>query len=223
MRHTPARQADKKVYQQHRERQRASILETARELFIQKGIQHTTLGEIAAEVGVTRATIYQYFANQTDIAWAILEASFEEIREDVARELYAGETGYQQIEAFLTYFLQALTSSPVQIRFLAQFDVMYASSQEVERLLSLVKRTLGSAVEPIAEAVQRGMADGSLRSDLDPTLAAAAVVNMAIAMVVRLEAHRKSITIEYGHTPEEIFTQASQLLLRGMSPPGSRS
>jgi AcrR family transcriptional regulator len=216
VRRTPAKQADKKIYQQHRDRQRATILEAARELFIQKGIQGTTLGDIAAEVGVTRATIYQYFANQTDIAWAILEENFKGFQEDLEHDFHADETGYEQIEKYLSYFLAGFTRYPEHFRFLAQFDVMYANSQEVERLLETVKRTLGSAVEPVAEAVRRGMADGSLRPELDPTLAASAIVNMAIAMVVRLEAHRKSVAIEYSHTPEQIFAEACQLLLRGM-------
>jgi AcrR family transcriptional regulator len=215
-RRTQAKQTSKRTYQQHRDRQRATILEAARGLFIQKGIQGTTLGDIAAEIGVSRTTIYQYFSNQTDIAWAILEENFEEFQEDAGNVFQGDKTGYEQIEAYLSTFLTGLTQYPEQFHFLAQFDVMYASSQEVERLLATVKRTMGSAVEPVAEAVRRGIADGSLRSDLDSTLAAAAVVNMAIAMTVRLEAHRQSVTIEYSHTPEQIFTEACQLLLRGM-------
>jgi hypothetical protein len=58
--------------------------------------------------------------------------------------------------------------------------------------------------------------DGSLRPNLNPTLTASAIVNMAIAMAVRLETHRKSVEIEYGYTPEQIFEEASQLLLQGI-------
>lgn len=217
MRHTTEKQAEpKKIYQRHRDRQRMAILDAARELFIQKGIQGTTLGDIATEASVTRATVYQYFANQTDVAWAILEEGFENIKEDLWNALSHDGTGYEQIAASLSDFLVSLTQRPEHFRFLAQFDYMYASSQEVDRLLTAIKRTLGGTLEPIADAVRRGIMDGSLRPNLNPTLTASAMVNMAIAMAVRLEIHRKSVEIEYGYTPEQIFEEASQLLLQGI-------
>jgi AcrR family transcriptional regulator len=187
-------------------------------LFIERGIQETTLADIAREMGVARSTIYQYFANQADIAWAILEDFFQAFQQEITdgQHFRADQTGYEQIEDFLGFLLQALSRQPEAFRFLAQFDVMYAGTQESERLLATARRTLGSAVEPLVEAVRKGKGDGSLHADLDPQLTASAVVNMALAMCVRLEAHRPSITIEYRQTPEQIFTEACRLLLRGM-------
>ena len=216
-RETTAKQAEsQKVYQQHRDRQRAAILDAARGLFIQKGIHETTLGEIATEAGVTRATIYQYFSNQADVAWAVLEEGFESIREGLWNTLHQGGTGYERIAAFLSNFLVNLVQRPEHFRFLAQFDYMYASSQDVDRLLTTVKRTLGGTLEPVAEVVRAGMTDGSLRANLNPMLTASALVNTAIAMAVRLEAHRTSVEIEYGYPPEQIFEEALQLLLQGI-------
>jgi AcrR family transcriptional regulator len=220
MRQTTEKQAEpKKIYQQHRDRQRTAILEAAKELFIQKGIQGTTLGDIATQARVTRATIYQYFANQTDIAWAILEESFEEAKEGIQQALELDGTGYERIVAFLSHFLASLTQKPEHFRFLAQFDVIYANTQEVDRLLEVTQRIFGGVSGPITEVVRKGIADGSLRSNLNPTLTAAAIVNMAVAMTVRLEAHRTSVTIEYGHTPEQIFEEACYLLLQGIRAP----
>jgi hypothetical protein len=96
---------------------------------------------------------------------------------------------------------------------------MYANSQEVDRLLEITQRIFGGVPGPVTEVVRQGIADGSLRSDLNPTLTAAAIINMAVAMTVRLEAHRTSVTIEYGHTPEQIFAETCHLLLQGIRAP----
>jgi hypothetical protein len=89
---------------------------------------------------------------------------------------------------------------------------MYATSPEVDRLLATIKRSLGGTLEPMADVVRQGIADGSLRANLNPTLTASAIVNMAIAMAARLEAHRKSVEIEYGYTPEQIFADGRSML-----------
>lgn len=216
-----AQVASKKVYQQHRERQRAMILDAARELFIEKGIGATTLGEIAEAVGVTRATIYQYFANQAEIARAILEASFQELQEAAAHSpLWRGElSGYEQLASLLSSFQDGFASHPESFRFLAQIDVMCARSQDVERLLATGNRIFGCAVEPVVQIIRHGQEDGSLRTDLDPVLTAAVVINVLLSLAVRTEAHRQSITIEYHHTPDQILATTSHLLLESMRAP----
>jgi AcrR family transcriptional regulator len=194
-------------------------LEAARDLFIQKGIQGTTIGDIAAEARVTRATIYQYFSNQSDIAWAILEEGFEAAKEAMWQPLEIGGTGYEWLAAFFADFLAHWAQHPEYLRFLAQFDTMYAGQQEVERLLEVTQRVFGGVPGPVAEVIRKGMEDGSLRSNLNPTLTAAAIMNMIIAMMVRLEAHRTSVAVEYGYTAEQIFEEAYQLLLQGLRAP----
>ena len=37
---------------------------------------------------------------------------------------------------------------------------------------------------------------------------------MAVAMAVRLEAHRRSVIVEYGHSPEQIFAEACTFFFR---------
>lgn len=164
-------------------------------------------------------TVYQYFTNQPDIAWAILEGIFESTKEKRHHTLQLNGTGYAQIEAFLSGLLQGLIHEPGNFSFLAQFDSMYAAEQDVARLLEMTQRIFGGAPTLITEAVRKGIADGSLRSHLDPTLTAATIMNVALATGVRLTIHRQSVEIEYGHTIEHIFEEACQLLLQGIRAP----
>jgi AcrR family transcriptional regulator len=58
-------------YYGHRERQRDRILMIAEQLFIRDGVDNVSIADIADAVGMTRATIYRYFANRVEIAWAL--------------------------------------------------------------------------------------------------------------------------------------------------------
>jgi len=50
------------------EAQRACILDAAESLFLQNGIENTTMVGIAGQAGITRVTLYRYFANRDEIA-----------------------------------------------------------------------------------------------------------------------------------------------------------
>lgn len=56
---------------------RGEILESAKRLFLQDGIQHATMRRIAAELGVSSTALYVYFPDKTAILDAIAEAMFE--------------------------------------------------------------------------------------------------------------------------------------------------
>src|SRR3954447_20816061 len=52
---------------------RAQILNTACELFAQKGFRGTTTRELAAAVGVTEPVLYEHFRTKSDLYRAIIE------------------------------------------------------------------------------------------------------------------------------------------------------
>ncbi len=52
---------------------RAAILESAETLFLEKGVAHTSLEQIARHAGVTRGAIYWHFKNKADLFHAMLD------------------------------------------------------------------------------------------------------------------------------------------------------
>lgn len=56
---------------------RQKLLEVARELFAHKGLEATTMNDIAAASGRGRRTLYTYFRNKEDIYYAVIEEELE--------------------------------------------------------------------------------------------------------------------------------------------------
>ena len=54
------------------EQTRASLLEAAETLFLQNGVAHTSLEQIARAAGVTRGAVYWHFQNKADLFHALL-------------------------------------------------------------------------------------------------------------------------------------------------------
>src|SRR6266700_488147 len=66
---------------------RARILQAARNVFAQHGYHGATIGEIAAEAGLSNGAVYYNFANKEDLFIALLEQWRTELIHDLAGAL----------------------------------------------------------------------------------------------------------------------------------------
>ncbi|MFT6960061.1 MAG: AcrR family transcriptional regulator [Polaribacter sp.] len=55
------------------------ILETSNELFLNLGFKSVTMDEIAGKMGVSKKTIYKYFANKTELVAAVTDYMFNTV------------------------------------------------------------------------------------------------------------------------------------------------
>ena len=62
---------------------RQKLVEVARELFARKGLEATTMNDIAANSGKGRRTLYTYFRNKEDIYTAVIEVELERLSEQL--------------------------------------------------------------------------------------------------------------------------------------------
>ena len=58
---------------------RQKLVEVARELFARKGLEATTMNDIAANSGKGRCTLYTYFRNKEEIYAAVIETELERL------------------------------------------------------------------------------------------------------------------------------------------------
>jgi AcrR family transcriptional regulator len=197
--------------------QRRVILEAARKLFIRDGIERVGIADIAVEAGLTRATLYQYFANKEDIAWALAQSIFEQTRERVLEPSLAGaSTGYEAIERLFAHIIDQFLHDLDQVNFMAQFDHMYARHWSVERLVGLEALVVPGMVHVYTDLIRRGIADGSLRSDLDPTLTLHALINALVAVQRRFAFLGSKVEAEYGQSTERMLREVCRIILLGL-------
>lgn len=62
---------------------RQKLVEVARELFARKGLEATTMNDIAANSGKGRRTLYTYFRNKEEIYAAVIETELERLSERI--------------------------------------------------------------------------------------------------------------------------------------------
>jgi len=94
------------------------------------------MAEIIAASWLRASTIYQYFSNKDDIVWAILEDALKDSATRAKKATETAVTALAKITALLEFMADELTGNRARVRFLAQFDAMYARDWPAERLAS---------------------------------------------------------------------------------------
>lgn len=77
---------------------RRQILDGARAVFLNRGFDAASMGEIAREAGVSKGTLYVYFESKEDLFQAIVE----EERAAQAEQVFAFDSEDHDVEAVLT-------------------------------------------------------------------------------------------------------------------------
>ena len=209
-----------KQYHLHRERQRRRILEAAKTLFDERGIDRTTMAEIMSASELRASTLYEYFSNKDDIVWAILSEVLEEAAVEVKARIDRATTGLSRIVALLQYMGDQLANNQAQIRFMAQFDAMYARDWPVERLLTLEGQLNEEGFKIFGRLIREGIADGSLRPNLNPNLTLHAVINAVIGAQRRLASLGNKVELEYGQPIDRLFQETIRIIELGLRAEG---
>lgn len=205
------------VYTAHRENQRELILEVAEDLFVKNGIEQVTIKSLAKASRLTRATIYNYYANKEEIAQEIFRTITKSWRERNEREAWNFQgTGYERLENFLTKFFDYLFQNPREASFVAELNYLYAKHWSAEVFVETMLVNLSQDREYVLECIHLGMEDGSLRKDIDPELMLAAFFNFLSGTINRLGEMGDKLAVEYGMGAKTIFTQIYRIFLDGI-------
>ncbi len=81
-----ANSVEKPVRQSSAQKQ-AAILATARELFVRQGVDRVSMDAVAAQAGVSKATVYSYFGDKRRLFLAILQDASESLNASAGQAL----------------------------------------------------------------------------------------------------------------------------------------
>lgn len=147
---------------------RAAITQILLEEFAANDYQSVSITRIVARAGIAKGSFYQYFEDKADAYLYLLDLA---IQEKLAFIGSAPQQSSSDLFTTLRWMMDAGTrfefSNPLyaQIGYRAVFDDVPLPDE--------TKALLESGTRPFFEsAIQAGIADGSLRSDLDPQWAA---------------------------------------------------
>ena len=192
------------------------ILETAFRLFSENGIESVTMPEVAKASGVSRATLYRYFASKLDLVVAIGTWKWNEYiaHHDafVPLETHESMTGAQYMRFYLDSFLDLYRNHRDILRFNYNFNsyLQHESGTEAQRQPYL--QMVGILHERFHRLCERGRRDGTLRDDISETSMFSSSFHIMLAVITRYAVGLVYVP-EKDTDPESELVMLEELLL----------
>ena len=191
------------------------ILETAAKLFLEKSIFEVDMKELARMSGCGRSTLYRYFPNKAEIVFALMmrDGRFYEKIEPVGMQF---ADGYAELEWKLRSVLDMILSTPDYIDLMCAYDAYfrqeYPQGPNYEAYMRYISKN--ELAKSTQAAIERGLADGSIRYAGDTMLLADSMLHALYGFAQRVLPREKFYRNEYGYARQmlqvqlELFLQA---------------
>ncbi|TIT95158.1 MAG: TetR/AcrR family transcriptional regulator [Mesorhizobium sp.] len=137
---------------------RAQIIEGARRVFIDKGFEAASMNDITREAGVSKGTIYVYFANKEEL----FEALIEEERGTIFRNMYEVLDHFEDLRKTLVKFGTVLSAKITSAKVIQAQRTVVGASDRIPELGARFyergpKRGHDKVMVFLNEAVERGL------------------------------------------------------------------
>jgi AcrR family transcriptional regulator len=140
--------------------QKTRILDVAEGLFLQSGLENTTMVDIAAQAGIAKVTLYRYFPNRDVIALEIQKRMMQKIVALLGPE--DQETTLERTKKLAQVMIRNFDALRDAFRFMGMFDKLYLDNPPDAALTQWTKAQLislprnGPALEKIAREHPQG-------------------------------------------------------------------
>jgi len=178
------------------ERRKQQIIDTAKDMFINKGFQSTHIGQVCQKLNIARGTVYQYFSNKKEILYAILDSVVESIEDimdpDDLQEYLGANPDYNAILNFISNrmlkSINILLNEPIVIMLIFK-DVIGIDDDVVNR----VNRAVMTISKVIAKEIEELKARNIYKSSVNPRITATMVIGGVLLITYEYQKKSKDV------------------------------
>jgi len=156
------------------------ILDAAALIFSQHGIDGASMSQIADASGVSKATIYHYFASKDALILALVQRLFDADQPELAQLAASDAPAADRLRAYSLDLVQLLEQNRVLAPIIAEIR---ARADRMEAIQPVMRAYFAGYIHAFTEVIQQGIDDGELRGSLhagDAALAYVALIEGAI-------------------------------------------
>ncbi len=148
------------------------ILNEAAKLFAAKGYDGTSVQDIAAAVGITKASLYHFFKDNSEIHRTVVILSVSRLNDLVKEKLATCRTASEKVEGFARAHAQHISENTA-LYFASALGYNELTNPEVK---AKVQRMRDGYEETLRMIIREGIETGEFR-ELDVKLSARAVIS----------------------------------------------
>ncbi len=155
--------------EQQKQQRRQHIIQIAKDLFLEHGVQNIQMQDVADASGVGIATIFRYFPKKEFLVIAASNTITNDMATDIEQIVAQTIPAYEKIKQILEYYISGTKDPNLRLaKFFESFDlhekIATESSTEQYAEYFFARRKLAGILFTLADY---GKQDGSLRQDIN--------------------------------------------------------
>lgn len=197
------------------------ILEAAMALFCEKGLEETSIDEIAGRAGVGSATIYRYYETKAQLAiqsgveyWKKIAQQYLNLTEIKG---YSDMTGLKQLECIMDALVMIFEKERGFLKYLQEFEVFVRRYEIDMERLAAYEESIMSLKPRVTDALEKGLQDGTLSFEWSPNEVCYSLAHTAFGVMKRFAWNGSMLELD---SQVEMILQvkiAIKLLIRGLT------
>lgn len=140
-----------------RRRRREEVVRTAARAFSRKGFANTSMDEVASSLGISKATLYQYFTSKQEV---LFECHLLSIQHGEAGLALAAASGGDGLEKFLVYLRRYMQGAFGELGGLALLTDVSSLTPEGREVIVQKRAAISHMTDRL---IEEGIRDGSIR------------------------------------------------------------
>lgn len=168
--------------QQRRQKRMDEILESAEALFEEKGIKDAKMTDIAKHCELSKGSLYFYFKSKDEIIWELMRK--HSVREFEAGASYINDldgTAYEKLKTYFGLFSKELihsyTASNLSYQYREYMISVVSQNKLTEEMRDQFEELYKKNLSLIPGLIQAGIADGSIKADINAELIGGGIAN----------------------------------------------
>lgn len=205
--------------EQKRLDRKTELLAVTRELIIERGIENVSMLDIAKKAGLSKAALYLSFPSKEAILMEILTETSNSFLEYASEQLRNQESGIEAIRTLWICYLRVFGSASDTMM---MFGIKNIVAPGFPMVSDLVPRDgtkpFNTLVGLIRDVLERGVADGTLESSIDPEKTARIVLMISggiIDCASRLPVEKRDV-----RAMQAEMKRTFEIVLRGLASEG---
>src|SRR5215469_4560605 len=187
------------------ERRRA-LIEAAYRIIAEQGLKGLRTRAVAAQVGLTHATLHYYFPTKEALIQAVIDyAVFHRLLSGIP--LFSEDRGgtlVEQLHALLSGLAQSIREDMTNVLVLYEL-ILHTQHNPAIRDLFLREEVFGNWYHGLKGLLEQGIQEGQWRADLDPGSASSILITFILGLGIIL-------LVPLPTSTEQIFDQLIQML-----------
>lgn len=201
--------------QEEKERRRSEILDAAEAVAREVGWDALTMDQVARRSRLSRALLYVYFNDKTDLMFGVCDRGLGILQQRFAEAIARHRRGLDQIEAMGRAYLAVSQEFPAHFDAMARFEAHSADTSAQQCSEAECLESGRRVHELMVTAIRNGIADGSIRPDVGEPLVVAISLWGFMFGIIQLAATKANVLGQSGITARQLMEQG--LLMAGRS------